>query len=70
MTQKLQEVASNYKDGPTALGQLYVELVPAMIICYRKGGSDYWDKLDEQASAYLKDKNLDKFLRVLRAKTD
>jgi hypothetical protein len=69
MTAKLQEVAGKYKDGPPALGQLYTELVPAMFVYYGKDGSEYCDKLYEQAAGYLKDNNLDKQLRTLRAKT-
>jgi hypothetical protein len=70
MTKKMQEVAGKYKDGPTALGQLYVELIPAMIIFYGKEGSGYCDKLSEQAIAYLRENKLDKHLQALRVKTD
>jgi hypothetical protein len=70
MTAKLQEVAVKYKDGPSALAQLYVELVPAMIVYYGKEGSGYCTKLHEQAAGFLEENKLDRFARTLRAKTE
>jgi hypothetical protein len=70
MTTKLQEVAGKYKDGPAALGQLYIDLVPKMFHFYGKDGSGYCDKLYEQAQAYLKENNLDRQLRTLKIKTE
>jgi hypothetical protein len=70
MTQKLQEVVPHYKEGPAALAQLYVELVPTMIVYYGKEGSDYCDKLFEQASAFLQESKLDKYAVKLKAQTE
>jgi hypothetical protein len=70
MTTKLQEVAGHYKEGPNALGQLYVELVPTMIVYYGKEGSEYCGKLFDQASTYLRENKLDKHATTLKVKSD
>ncbi len=70
MTKKLQEVVSHYKEGPAALAQLYVELVPTMIVYYGKEGSSYCDKLYEQAKAFLDENKQDKSAAKLRAQTE
>jgi hypothetical protein len=70
MTEKLQEVVPHYKEGQAALAQLYVELVPTMIVYYGKEGSDYCDKLYEQANAFLEESKLDKYAVRLKAQTE
>jgi hypothetical protein len=70
MTARLQEVAVKYKEGPTALAKLYLELVPAMIGYYGKEGSTYCTKLSEQAEAFLQENNLKNYARELRTKTE
>ena len=70
MTKKLQEVVPHYKEGPPALAQLYVELVPTMIVYYGKEGSDYCGKLYDQASAFLEESKMDKYAVKLKAQTE
>jgi hypothetical protein len=70
MTKKLQEVVSHYKEGPAALAQLYVELVPTMTVYYGKEGSGYCDKLYDQAKAYLEESKQDKSVAKLKAQTE
>ncbi len=70
MTKKLQEVVSHYKEGPAELAQLYVELVPTMIVYYGKEGSSYCDKLYDQAKSYLEESKQDKSAMKLTAQTE
>jgi hypothetical protein len=69
MTRKLQEVAPRYKTGSAALAQLYLELVPAMIVYYRHE-NEYCTKLYDQAVKFLLENKLDKQATLLKLKTD
>jgi hypothetical protein len=70
MTAKLQEVSKNTKGGPAKLAQLYLELVPAMMIYYRGGEDEYAQKMYKQALAYLQDNAMDKQATQLTAKVE
>jgi hypothetical protein len=67
MTKKLQEVAGHYKGGDVQLAQLYLQLVPAMILYYKDDGSNYARSLQEQAAAFLAANNLTRQAAALKA---
>ena len=67
MTKKYQEVAGQYKNGPTELARLYLELVPTMTRYYGQAGADYSATLYREALDYATEQGLDLYATRLEA---
>jgi hypothetical protein len=58
LMKKMEEMASSVKGGPTQVAQMYIDLVPGMIVYYRSDTTVYYKKMAEQAKAFLDRNNL------------
>ena len=65
---KMEDLAPNVKDGPVQVAQLYVDLIPGMIIYYRNDTNIYYKRMSEQAKAFFEQNNLAQATKTLDAR--
>jgi hypothetical protein len=70
MLKKMEEVAPSVKEGPTQVAQVYVELIPKMIIYYGNDTNIYYKKMNEQAKAFFEQNNLTQATKTLEARVN
>jgi hypothetical protein len=68
LLKKMEEMAANVKGGPTQLGQMYIDLVPGMILYYKSDTTVYFKKMAEQAKAYFEQTNATQMATLLDAR--
>jgi hypothetical protein len=68
MLKKMEELAPNVKGGPKQVAQLYVEIIPEMIVYYRSDSNVYYKKMHEQAKDYFKENNLTQAETTMQAR--
>jgi hypothetical protein len=65
---KLEDLAPQYKGGVQQTGELYLELLPAMILHYRNPNDEYYRNLEKQAKAFLTRNNQKQILAQLETR--
>ena len=55
---KMEEVAPTVKGGPSQVAQVYLDLVPGMVVYYRSDTNIYFKKMRDQAKDFFQEHNL------------
>jgi hypothetical protein len=67
LLQAYEKICENYEQGVKPLGNLYVELGPALVLHYRGERNKFLDGVINQATRFLEEKNLDKLAAKFKA---
>lgn len=68
LASKLETISAEVKGGVASTSQLYVELVPAMIIHYKSADDDLVKKLADQARSFLSSNNQTQSQKLLESR--
>lgn len=68
MLKKMEEAAPTVKGGPAQVGQVYIEVIPALIVYYRSDSNVYCKRLIDQARTFLNGNNLTQLSSTLEAR--
>ena len=74
MLKTMENVAPTVKGGPAQVGQVYLEVIPTLIVYYRSDSNIYCKRLIDQARSFLQANNLTQMsatleTRIVQAKT-
>lgn len=68
MMKKMEEVAPSVKGGPAQVAQVYVDLIPGMVVYYRSDNNVYYNKMRDQARMFFEQNNLKQATTTLDAR--
>src|SRR5262249_48657831 len=73
LMRQMEEAAPSVKGGPAQVAQVYVDLLPGMIVYYKSDTVGYYKTMREQARAFFQQHNLSQMesaleLRIAQAK--
>lgn len=65
---KMEEVSLKVPNGPAKVAQVYVDLIPGMIVYYRNDTNIYYRKMRDQAKVFFEQNNLTQATTTLEAR--